>query len=73
MKGENMKFRVLIEQDEEGRFVAGVPVLPGCVTQGTTRQEALANVRQAIASYLKGLEAPGVLSPMTQDIVEVTV
>jgi hypothetical protein len=36
-----MKYRVLIEPDEDGVFVAEVPSLPGCITQGQTREEAL--------------------------------
>ena len=51
-----MKYRVLIEQDEDGFFVAEVPSLPGCVSQGQTRQEALENIREAIAGYLESLE-----------------
>lgn len=51
-----MKYRVLIEQDEDGFFVAEVPALPGCVSQGQTRQEALENIREAIAGYLDSLE-----------------
>jgi predicted RNase H-like HicB family nuclease len=54
-----MKFRVLIEQDEDGVFVAEVPSLPGCITQGTTRKEALENAREAIMLYLESLEAHG--------------
>ena len=51
-----MKYRVLIEQDEDGFYVAEVPALPGCVSQGDTRQEALDNIREAIAGYLESLE-----------------
>ncbi len=51
-----MKYRVLIEEDEDGFFVAEVPALPGCVSQGETRQEALENIREAIAGYLESLE-----------------
>ena len=51
-----MKYRVLIEQDEDGFFVAEVPALPGCISQGQTRQEALENIREAIAGYLESLE-----------------
>lgn len=54
-----MKYRVVVEQDEDGVFVAEVPSLPGCVTQGTTRDEALANSREAIAVYSESLEANG--------------
>jgi predicted RNase H-like HicB family nuclease len=50
-----MKYRVLIEQDEDGFFVAEVPALPGCISQGGTREEALASIREAIAGYLESL------------------
>jgi predicted RNase H-like HicB family nuclease len=52
-----MKYRVLIEQDDDGFFMAEVPALPGCISQGATRDEALANIREAIAGYLESLEA----------------
>ncbi|MFL6283198.1 MAG: type II toxin-antitoxin system HicB family antitoxin [Pyrinomonadaceae bacterium] len=68
-----MKYRVLIKQDEDGVFVAEVPSLPGCVSQGETRAEALENVREAIAVYLESLEAHGepVPPPITEELVEV--
>jgi len=68
-----MKFRVLIEQDEDGVFVAEVPSLPGCISQGRTRDEALSNVREAIAGYLESLEAHGDPIPPTisEEIVEI--
>jgi predicted RNase H-like HicB family nuclease len=44
---------VVIEQDEDGVFIADVPVLPGCHTQGRTREEAMANLREAISLYLE--------------------
>ncbi len=50
-----MKYRVLIEQDEDGVYVAEVPSLPGCISQGQTRKEAVENVREAIAAYLESL------------------
>ncbi|MBI5635435.1 type II toxin-antitoxin system HicB family antitoxin [Candidatus Micrarchaeota archaeon] len=43
-----MKFKVLLENGEDGRIVATVPSLPGCVSQGKTEGEALANIREAI-------------------------
>ena len=52
-----MRYRVLIEQDEDGVFVAEVPTLPGCISQGTTRAEAIENVKEAIVAYVEGLEA----------------
>lgn len=49
------QFRVLIEQDEDGVFVAECPNLPGCVSQGSTRDEAVENIKDAIAEYLESL------------------
>jgi antitoxin HicB len=46
-----MKFRVLLQPDEDGVLVAEVPALPGCISQGVTRDEALSNIREAIAGY----------------------
>jgi predicted RNase H-like HicB family nuclease len=70
-----MKFRVMIQRDEDGVYVAEVPSLPGCVSQGTTRPEALDNVREAIALYLESLKAHGdpVPPPIDEEVVEVSV
>ena len=51
-----MKYRVIIEQDENGMFVAECPTLPGCISQGKTRQEALKNIKDAIKGYLESLK-----------------
>jgi predicted RNase H-like HicB family nuclease len=51
-----MKLHVLIEQDEAGYYVAEVPALPGCLSQGKTHEEALANVKEAIAGWLETME-----------------
>lgn len=69
-----MKYRVLIEQDEDGAFVAQVPSLPGCISQGTTRGEALENVREAIAAYLESLQKHDEPVPpaITEEVVEVS-
>ena len=69
-----MKYRVLVEQDEDGMFVAEVPSLPGCVTQGKTRSEAVANAKEAIAAYLESLHTHGdpVPPPIYEEVVEVT-
>jgi predicted RNase H-like HicB family nuclease len=70
-----MKYRVLIEQHEDGVYVAEVPSLPGCISQGQTREEAVENVREAIAAYLESLEAHGdpIPPPITEEVVEVHV
>jgi predicted RNase H-like HicB family nuclease len=48
-----MTLKVVIEPGEDFGFVAHVPALPGCWTQGRSRDEALANVREAIAAWLE--------------------
>jgi predicted RNase H-like HicB family nuclease len=51
-----MKYRVLIQKDEDSIFVAKCPSLPGCISQGKTRKEALANIRDAASGYLQSLK-----------------
>ena len=66
---------MLIERDEDGVFVAQVPSLPGCVSQGMTRGEALSNVQEAIEAYLESLKAHGepIPPPIEEEVVEVAV
>ncbi|MEL6769611.1 MAG: type II toxin-antitoxin system HicB family antitoxin [Bacteroidota bacterium] len=68
-----MKYRVLIETDEDGVFIASVPSLPGCIADGATRGEALVSVKEAIALYIESLEAHGdpIPPPITEELVEV--
>jgi len=51
-----MKFRILIEQDEDGVYVAECPSLPGCVSQGKTRKEVIDNIKDAMGGYLESLK-----------------
>jgi len=51
-----MKFLVTFEEDEDGYIVADCPSLPGCVSQGKTREEALVNIQEAILGYLASLK-----------------
>ena len=68
-----MKYRVIIEQDEDGMFTAEVPSLPGCISQGKTRQEALINIKEAIDVYLESLKDHSEPIPpsIDEEIVEV--
>lgn len=54
-----MRYTVVLEQEEDGGFVVAVPALPGCVSQGDNRKEALANVREAIALYVEDCREAG--------------
>lgn len=66
-----MKFRVLVEQDEDGVFVAECPTLPGCISQGNTRKESLDNINDAIRGYLESLKKHN--EPIPPSIFEETV
>src|SRR5437870_1029326 len=55
----SMKYRVVIEPDEDGVFVAECAALPGCISQGKTRAEALANIKDAMTGYLASLKKHG--------------
>ena len=52
-----MRFKVVLEPDvEDGGFVVHAPALPGCFSQGDTREEALENIREAIEAYIQSLK-----------------
>ena len=70
-----MWYRILIEQDEDGKFVAECPSLPGCISQGENRDEALDNIRDAIKGYLESLKKHNEPIPpsIEEEIVEVTI
>jgi len=52
-----MKLHVHIEKDEAGYFVADVPALPGCLSQGRTKEEAIRNVQEAVEGWLEVMES----------------
>jgi predicted RNase H-like HicB family nuclease len=68
-----MRYRVYLEQDEDGIFVVTCPSLPGCVSQGQTRSEAMTNIREAIEGYLKSLRKHGDPIPpsISEEVIEV--
>ena len=51
-----MKLQVILESSDEGGYTVVVPVLPGCVSEGDTKQKALQNIREAIELYLEPVE-----------------
>ena len=58
-----MKLRIVLEPSEDGGYTAVVPALPGCLSEGESREEALANVQEAIELYLEPVEDDWELSP----------
>ncbi len=68
-----MKYRVIIEQDEDGMFIAEVPSLPGCISEGKTREEAIKNIKEAIEVYLESLKEHNEPIPpsIEEEIIEI--
>jgi len=54
-----LSYRVIVEKDEDGVLIAKVPDLPGCATEGKTREELMKNVKEAIQAYLEALKQHG--------------
>ena len=69
-----MKFLITLDKDEDGFIVAECPSLPGCLSQGRTREEALANIEEAIRGYIASLRKHGQPVPVAEVTeLEVTV
>ncbi|MBI5393216.1 type II toxin-antitoxin system HicB family antitoxin [Candidatus Woesearchaeota archaeon] len=68
-----MKFRILFETDENGIYIAECPTLPGCISQGKSREEALSNIKDAIKGYLQSLKKHNEAVPPSifEEIVEI--
>ena len=64
-----MKLRVVLEPSEEGGFTAIVPSLPGCISEGKTRQEALKNIEEAIELYLEPIDDDQLFSPDSESVM----
>ena len=67
-----MKFIVTLDDGEDGYIVASCPALPGCHSQGETREEAIANIKEAIEGYIESMREQGEAVP-TQEVEEVEV
>ena len=67
-----MRYTVILQQEADGGYVATAPALPGCVSQGDTREEVLANIREAIEVYLEDCAASGEPAPQEagQEVIE---
>ncbi len=65
------EYAAVVEREEDGRYSAYVPDLPGCASMGDTRREALANIGEAIGCYVEGLRKSGRPMPRRRSRVEV--
>lgn len=63
-----MKLRVILEKSEEGGYTVIVPSLPGCISEGNSKEEALANIKEAIKLYLEPVEDDSNFKPNTEVI-----
>jgi predicted RNase H-like HicB family nuclease len=67
-----MEYTIILEPSAEGEgFTVLVPALPGCITQGRSRDEAIDRAKEAIAAYIESLEADGEPLPQDTEPVEV--
>ena len=67
-----MKLKVILESSDEGGYTVYVPSLPGCISEGENKEEALANIKEAIELYLEPVEDDFTPSPDTE-ITEIAV
>ena len=67
-----MKLKIILESSDEGGYTVYVPSLPGCISEGENKEEALANIKEAIELYLEPVEDDFTPSPDTE-IMEIAV
>ena len=63
-----MKLKIMLEPSDEGGYTVFVPALPGCISEGDTKEEALKNIREAIELFLEPVEDDLSFSPDTEEI-----
>jgi predicted RNase H-like HicB family nuclease len=69
----NFKYTVVVERDEDGLYIASVPLLQGCYTQGETYEEAMANIKDAIRLHIEARRDLGEPVPIESAVDEVSV
>ncbi|MCL6090814.1 MAG: type II toxin-antitoxin system HicB family antitoxin [Candidatus Thermoplasmatota archaeon] len=67
-----MRYTVILEPQEEGGYTVTVPALPGCISEGDTREESIENIKDAITLYIKDLRESGEEIPSDIPISEFT-
>ena len=63
-----MNLKVILEPSEEGGYTVLVPSLPGCISEGDTKEEALKNIREAIKLYLEPVEDDLIYTPNSEEL-----
>jgi predicted RNase H-like HicB family nuclease len=63
-----MNIKIILEPSEEGGYTAIVPSLPGCISEGDTREEALRNIREAVELYLEPVDDDMAHSPDAEEV-----
>jgi predicted RNase H-like HicB family nuclease len=66
-------FKVVLEPNEHGGYTVHVPLLPGCISEGDSKKEALSNIKEAIVLYIESLEADGEPIPSEESVEEAVV
>jgi predicted RNase H-like HicB family nuclease len=62
-----MNYKIVLEPQEEGGYTVYVPSLPGCVSQGETVEESMANIKEAIIVYLESFKERGINLPHVEE------
>lgn len=70
VKSTARRLTVVVEREDDGRYSVYVPDLPGCASWGSSHQEALTNIREAVQCYLEGLQADGQPIPEPRATIE---
>jgi predicted RNase H-like HicB family nuclease len=68
IEGDVMRYTVILERGRESGFVALCPALPGCVSQGSTKSQALENIREAAEVYIEALMEDGLPVPVEEGL-----
>jgi predicted RNase H-like HicB family nuclease len=63
-----MRIKVVLEPSEEGGYTAIIPSLPGCISEGDTKEEALKNIQEALELYLEPVEDDQVFAPNAETV-----
>jgi predicted RNase H-like HicB family nuclease len=67
-----MKIKIILEPSEEGGYTVVVPSLPGCISEGNSKEEAIQNIKEAVELYLEPVEDDEIF-PADSEIIELAV